>query len=60
MPELANRITFYRDAIVIDGQEIPWHIRNQDIEVQDPARPLKTVMLPLPVENVSFVDMDLR
>lgn len=54
MPELARRITFYRDAVVIDGQHFPWHIRDQDIEVQNPTDRLRVVNLPLMVEDVTF------
>lgn len=54
MPDLAKRITFYRDAVVIDGQQIPWHIADRDIEVQEPTSKLKIVNLPLIVEDVTF------
>lgn len=54
MPELAKRITFYRDAVVIDGHQIPWHIADRDIEVQNPTDKFRVVNLPLMVEDVTF------
>ena len=54
MPDLAQRVTFYRDAVVIDGQQFPWHIADRDIEVQQPTENVKVVDLPLIVEDVTF------
>ncbi|MDN6377691.1 MAG: hypothetical protein L0K10_01945 [Brevibacterium aurantiacum] len=59
MPELAHRLTFYRDAVVIDGQQFPWHINGRNIEVENPMGPWRIVNLPLMVEDVTFRDETL-
>lgn len=60
MPELANRITFYRDAVVVNGIEFPWHIHDRDIEVENPTESVKVVNLPVLVDEVTFRNETLR
>lgn len=60
MPELANRITFYRDAVVVNGIEFPWLIVDRDIEVENPTGSVRVVNLPVMAEEVTFRDETLR
>lgn len=60
MPELANQITFYRDAVVVNGIEFPWLIVDRDIEVENPTESVKIVSLPVLVDEVTFRNETLR
>ncbi|GAA1645934.1 hypothetical protein GCM10009700_35420 [Brevibacterium sanguinis] len=60
MPKIADRITFYQDAVVVDGHEFPWYLHDRDIEVERPTEGVKIVCLPVMVEEVTFRNETLR